>query len=62
MARNKYDIDEELEEKFDFKQLKRMLGYLAPFKLKICGTVLLMLYASGLMLLGPYFFQSPSIK
>lgn len=54
MARNKFDIDEELDTKFDFKQLKRMLGYLKPFKFKVIGTVVLMLTASVLTLLGPY--------
>jgi ABC-type multidrug transport system, ATPase and permease components len=54
MARNKFDVDEELDTKFDFKQLKRMLGYLKPFKFKVAGTVLLMLAASVLALIGPY--------
>lgn len=53
MARNKFDIDEELDSKFDFSQLKRLLGYLIPFKWKVASTVLLMLTASALTLLGP---------
>ncbi|HEX2946838.1 MAG TPA: ABC transporter ATP-binding protein [Clostridia bacterium] len=53
MARNKFDIDEELDTKFDFKQLKRLLAYLAPFKWKVVSTVLLMLAASAVALLGP---------
>ena len=57
MARNKFDIDEELDTKFDFKQLKRMLGYLKPFKYKVVFTVLLMLAASALALLGPYLVK-----
>lgn len=28
MARNKYDVDEVLEDKFDLNQLKRLLAYL----------------------------------
>ncbi len=57
MARNKFDIDEELDTKFDFKQLKRMLAYLKPFKYKVGFTVLLMLTASALALLGPYLVK-----
>lgn len=56
MARNKFDVDEELDTKFDFKQLKRMLSYLAPFKYKVIGTVAMMLAASALALVGPYLF------
>lgn len=57
MARNKFDIDEDLDSKFDFKQLKRLLGYLKPFKGKVASTVLLMLVASILTLLGPYLVK-----
>jgi ATP-binding cassette subfamily B protein len=57
MARNKFDIDEELDSKFDFKQFKRMLGYLKPFRDKVIITVLLMLAASMLALLGPYLVK-----
>lgn len=57
MARNKFDIDEELDTRFDFNQLKRMLEYLKPFKGKVASTVLLMLTASILTLLGPYLVK-----
>lgn len=57
MARNKFDIDEELDTKFDFTQLRRMLGYLKPFRLKVLITVLLMMAASLLALLGPYLVK-----
>lgn len=57
MARNKFDIDEELDTGFDFKQLKRLLGYLKPFKKKVVSTVLLMLTASILALLGPFLVK-----
>ena len=30
MARNKYDVDEILEESFDFDQFKRLMAYLKP--------------------------------
>ena len=32
MARNKYDVDEILEDKFDVNQLKRLAGYIRPYK------------------------------
>ena len=57
MARNKFDIDEELDSGFDFKQLKRLLAYLKPFKGKVAVTVLLMLTSSSLALLGPYLVK-----
>lgn len=57
MARNKFDIDEELDTKFNFRQFKRLLGYLKPFKTKVASTVLLMLMTSILALLGPYLIK-----
>jgi ATP-binding cassette subfamily B protein len=57
MARNKYDIDEELDTKFNFNHLKRLFGYLKPFKGKVASTVLLMLTASVMALLGPYLVK-----
>lgn len=32
MARNRYDMDEILEDSFDVNQLKRLAGYIAPYK------------------------------
>ena len=32
MARNKYDIDEVMEDKFDINQLKRLFTYVRPYK------------------------------
>ncbi|WP_309091046.1 ABC transporter ATP-binding protein [Domibacillus sp.] len=58
MARNKFDVDEELESAFDINQLKRMVQYLKPFKGKIILTVLLMLLASGATLTGPYLIKT----
>lgn len=57
MARNKFDIDEELEAKFDAKQLRRLLGYLKPYKGKVAFTVMLMMVTSLLALLGPYLVK-----
>jgi len=57
MARNKFDIDEELDRKFDFKQLKRLFRYLKPFRGKVITTVFLMLAASIITLLGPFLVK-----
>lgn len=57
MARNKFDIDEELDTKFNIDQLKRLLGYLKPFKGKVASTVALMLISSAFALLGPYLVK-----
>ncbi len=58
MARNKFDIDEELDTRFDFNQFRRLMGYLKPYVGKVIATVLLMLVSSGLALLGPYLVKT----
>ncbi|MBT2657557.1 ABC transporter ATP-binding protein [Bacillus sp. ISL-18] len=57
MARNKFDVDEELESPFSFVHLKRLFTYLKPYKKKIVLTVLIMLIASGANLIGPYLIK-----
>lgn len=57
MARNRYDMDESLEEGFDAKQLKRLVHYVLPHKNKMLGVVFLMLSSSALTMLIPLFFQ-----
>lgn len=56
MARNKYDVDEVLEDKFDTRQLKRLMGYLAPYKRRFAVVAALMLTASAATMLIPQFF------
>lgn len=34
MARNRYDMDEILEDSFDINQLKRLATYISPYKKK----------------------------
>lgn len=58
MARNKYDVDEELVSKFKMKDLIRLLKYLKPYKIKMAITVALMLVASVASLLGPLLMQN----
>ena len=56
MARNKYDVDEILEDKFDINQLKRLLGYLKPYRKRFASVAALMLSASAFTMLIPQFF------
>lgn len=58
MARNRYDVDETLEDSFDVNQLKRLAGYIAPYRRKMAGIIVLMLASSALTMLVPIFFQS----
>lgn len=57
MARNKFDVDEELETGFNYEHFKRLMGYIRPYGRKVLATVLLMLAASVSALLGPYLIK-----
>lgn len=57
MARNRYDMDEVLEDSFDVSQLKRLAGYIAPYRKKMAGIIVLMLVSSALTMLIPIFFR-----
>ena len=57
MARNKYDVDEVLEDKFDLNQLKRLLAYLIPYRKRFVSVGFMMLFASAFTMLIPQFFQ-----
>ena len=57
MARNRYDMDEVLEDSFDVNQLKRLGHYISPYKTKMLGIIVLMLTSSAATMLIPIFFQ-----
>jgi ATP-binding cassette, subfamily B, multidrug efflux pump len=57
LARNKFNVDEELETPFSIAHLKRLLEYIKPYKRKIIFTVLMMLVASSANLIGPYLIK-----
>ena len=57
MARNKYDVDEVLEDKFDLNQLNRLLAYLIPYRKRFVSVGFMMLSASAFTMLIPQFFQ-----
>lgn len=58
MARNKYDVDEILEDSFDVGQLKRLAGYIKPYKKQMGLVLFLMLSASALGMLIPRFIMT----
>ncbi|MCR5756145.1 MAG: ABC transporter ATP-binding protein/permease [Acetatifactor sp.] len=57
MARNRYDVDETLEDSFDVSQLKRLMKYIAPHKKIMTAVILVMLTSSALTMVIPLFFQ-----
>ena len=57
MARNRYDMDEVLEDSFDISQLKRLGAYVSPYKTKMASVIVLMLSASAATMMVPIFFQ-----
>ena len=58
MARNKYDIDEVMEDHFDLGQLKRLGRYVIPHKKDMALAAVLMLSSSALTMLIPRFFMT----
>lgn len=58
MARNKYNVDEELEVGFNFEYLKRLFKYMNPYKKGILLSVSLMLLSSAISLLGPIIVKT----
>ena len=57
MARNKYDVDEIIEERFDVHQLLRLGKYVIPYKKKMLLAAALMLSSSALTMLIQIFFM-----
>lgn len=57
MARNKYDVDEELEVGFNKIYLKRIMTYAKPYRKTITINVVLMVIASVLSLVSPLIIQ-----
>ncbi|EGC0089170.1 ABC transporter ATP-binding protein [Listeria monocytogenes] len=54
MARNKFDIDEELETAFSAAHLKRILVYVKPYQKSIYITLFVLLLANVATMIGPY--------
>ncbi len=53
MARNKFDVDEELENKFDASQLKRLFHYVGPYMPMLVIAIIIMIVSSALSMLMP---------
>ncbi|MBC1610772.1 ABC transporter ATP-binding protein [Listeria welshimeri] len=54
MARNKFDIDEDLETAFSAAHLKRILVYVKPYQKSIYITLFVILLANVATMIGPY--------
>lgn len=57
MARNKYDVDETLQEEFNFKHLKRLGSYIKPYWMDMLLTIILTTVSSLLSMLPPIFLM-----
>ncbi len=58
MARNKFDVDEQLETPFDIRHLKRSLVYVGRYKVKVALSLLLSAVAVVIGLLSPLIVQN----
>lgn len=57
MARNKYDVDEQLETPFDFGHLKRSFVYIKKYRGQMALSLLLSILAAVMGLVGPLITQ-----
>ena len=57
MARNKYDVDEQLETPFDFGHLKRSFVYIKKYRKKMVIALIISITAAVSGLLGPLITQ-----
>ncbi len=57
MARNKYDVDEQLETPFDFTHLKRSFVYIKKYKNKMIASLFISILAAVAGLIGPLITQ-----
>ncbi|WP_421000094.1 ABC transporter ATP-binding protein [Carnobacterium maltaromaticum] len=55
MARNKFDVDEELEQEFNKEHYQRLFQYVKPYKKPMLTTLFVILIANIATMLGPYF-------
>ena len=57
MARNKFDADEEIEQKLNLKIIPRLLKWVKPYTGWMVLSCVIMLVASGISLLSPYLIR-----
>ena len=57
MARNKFDTDEEIEQKLNLRIIPRMIKWIKPYAWWMVLACIIMLVASGISLLSPYLIR-----
>lgn len=57
MARNKFDVDEELEQEFSWQDFKRLAHYITPYKRSITKVLVTILLANVAGMLAPLFIK-----
>lgn len=55
MARNKFDVDEELTREFNWSHYQRLGGYIKPYRTVIFKVLFIIILANTAGMLGPYF-------
>lgn len=55
MARNKYDVDEELTQEFNWGHYRRLGQYILPYKKRIVKILVVIIFANICGMFGPYF-------
>ncbi|MBS7577438.1 MULTISPECIES: ABC transporter ATP-binding protein [unclassified Enterococcus] len=55
MARNKFDVDETLEQEFNWSYYKRLAEYIKPYRARLFKVLTIILLANTAGMLGPYF-------
>lgn len=55
MARNKFDVDETLEQEFNWSHYRRLAIYVKPYKKAILKALFVIILANTAGMLGPYF-------
>ena len=55
MARNKFDVDETLEQEFNWSYYKRLAVFIKPYQTKLIKVLMIILVANTAGMLGPYF-------
>ncbi len=58
MARNRFDMDEQLDTPFNFQQFKRILVYTKPYQWILIQMMVLLILWAGLSLLTPLIMRS----
>lgn len=57
LARNKYDVDETLETEFNISHLKRLAGYIKPYRKEMILIIFIMTISSALGMLTPLILK-----